>query len=287
MKNGYLLGSNIHVSRRDLGGASGEVAALATGGIITTFGAYTIHAFLASGDFEIISGITEVDVLVIPGGGGGGSSQSSQGGGGGGGACAKYTPGHAITTGVHPVVVGAGGLNATANTRSQGSDGGISSFDGIQPNVPGGGGGDNTAGRNGGSGGGEGGIGSPPGTGIAGIGFAGGFDNTPNGGPGGGAGEIGGGTDVRRGGKGLDMSAIFGTDYGDSDFPGWFAGGGAPGWGSGATPSDTGGKGGGGDSDFPDFHQGQDGTGGGGSGSYIHLTPGRGGNGGVYIRYLT
>jgi len=46
----------------------------ATGGTITTSGGNTIHTFLTSGTFTVLSGSKSVNYLVVAGGGGGGSS---------------------------------------------------------------------------------------------------------------------------------------------------------------------------------------------------------------------
>jgi len=48
----------------------------ATGGTVTTDGAYTIHTFTASGTFQVISGSNTVEVIAWGGGGGGGGGSS-------------------------------------------------------------------------------------------------------------------------------------------------------------------------------------------------------------------
>lgn len=111
----------------------------AIGGSITTFGDYTVHTFTTSGNFEITEGEDSVEYLVVAGGGGGGNGY---GGGGGGGGYRCSVPGElsgrnsnsesplTMSTGVYPVVVGAGGAGGPSDSVS-GSKGGDSSFGGV------------------------------------------------------------------------------------------------------------------------------------------------------------
>ncbi|HEU5086553.1 MAG TPA: hypothetical protein VFT99_03875, partial [Roseiflexaceae bacterium] len=159
----------------------------------------------------------------------------------------------------------------------------------------------------GGSGGGAGGAGASvgvPGTGIAGQGFGGGqgnsnlSDNRQAAGGGGGASEVGqdatdAGLDVRGGdgGDGVDMSAIVGTDVGDS---GWFGGGGGgairlgTGGGSIVFNRGDGGQGGGGSGGIGGVTGstvGVHGTGGGGGGAGNSASASRGGDGTVIVMW--
>ena len=65
----------------------GTPTCVATGGTITTDGAYTVHKFTSSGTFQITSvtgGATcSVEYLVVAGGGGGGANHGAGGGAGG------------------------------------------------------------------------------------------------------------------------------------------------------------------------------------------------------------
>jgi hypothetical protein len=143
-------------------GAGGAVFS-ATGGTITTDGAYTVHTFTSSGTFTVLSGAITAEVAVVGGGGSGGcidnygcggitgwsygaggaaNSNGSVGpnyspgtqnsaGGGGGGACAQWAS--LFINSSKSVTVGTGGTagsnNATASvfdtvTSNGGSKGG-------------------------------------------------------------------------------------------------------------------------------------------------------------------
>ncbi|MDD5463776.1 MAG: IPT/TIG domain-containing protein, partial [Candidatus Moranbacteria bacterium] len=80
--NGLPAGGN-SVTITGTGFLGGGV--VATGGTITTSGAYTIHTFTSSDTFSVTNG-GEVEYLVVAGGGGGGTSSGTATGGGGGGA---------------------------------------------------------------------------------------------------------------------------------------------------------------------------------------------------------
>ena len=71
--NPYVFGTG--------GGGGGGTA---TGGTITTSGAYTIHTFSTGDNFIVSGGSLTCDVLIIAGGGGGGGSGRGGGGGAGG-----------------------------------------------------------------------------------------------------------------------------------------------------------------------------------------------------------
>jgi hypothetical protein len=71
-----------------------------------TFTANQVYTFQATSVFEVPTGVTEVDYLVVAGGGGGGLGI---GGGGGGGGFLTGT-GHPVTPGTpYTITVGAGG----------------------------------------------------------------------------------------------------------------------------------------------------------------------------------
>ncbi len=267
-----------------------------TGGTISTFNTYTIHAFTSSGTFVPPDGVTQVDVLVVGGGGGGGGDRYGGGGGGAGGVIwqtgVAVQPGFSVTVGA----AGAAGADAT------GGDGGSSSVAGYTA-VGGGGGGkgnNGAAGRAGGSGGGGGARESAPatiagGTGTASQGNDGGAgqgtsSDAQRGGGGGGAGGAGGigttgpGGAGGAGGVGVDRSAELGTAVGAA---GWFGGGG--GGGSRTGTGGAGGTGGGGaGSVTPTAGTANTGGGGGGiSGTNNGSSGAAGGSGVVIIRYVT
>jgi len=125
----------------------------ATGGTLLTPGnGQAYHVFTSPGTFDVISGSTGADYLVVGGGGAGGifPSGNSSGGGGSGGF---RTGSISIVPGPYSVTIGAGGLSNSAS-------GNTSTFHTITS--AGGGGGSPTytsAGNPGGSGGGGGGAG--------------------------------------------------------------------------------------------------------------------------------
>lgn len=268
----------------------------ATGGTVTTAGAYTYHTFTSSGNFTVSAGAKSADILVVAGGGGGGGVSANGGGGGGGGGVVATTV--TLSTSVYAVTVGAGGAAGSA-----GSSGGSSSFTGVTTAVGGGGGG--TTGGAGGSGGSGGGRGRDGGTtaqtnNTAGQGYPGGAaggTTCSSAGGGGGAGAIGynGGTDcnptartgnISAGGPGVNWQSL-GTYYagggGGSFETNQTTNGGAPG-----------GVGGGGQGSLSGASiaatAGTANTGGGGGGGQTTATntPGQnGGSGVVIIRYLT
>jgi len=240
----------------------------ATGGTITDVGGFRYHTFTASGDFEVVSGVGDVEFLLVGGGGGAGS-----GGGGAGGHLPGAQAG--MTVGVFPAVVGAGGAGGD-------NPGGASTFNGLSGD--GGGAGGFGVGGNGGSGGGgQSNDGTAGGTGVAGQGFAGGVgaSNTGNnyGGAGGGASAIGG--------NGRKSSPYGGGHGGDG--LAWLDGvvraGGGGGYGSysAATPGEPGAGGGGTGGNNSNGTDGVPNTGGGGGGS--SSTGKAGGSGIVIVRY--
>lgn len=283
----------------------------------STFGAYGLLVFTASGTLTVTNtGI--VDILVVGGGGGGGGNSTSSGGGAGG---LVWGEGLTIPVGTYPVVVGSGGSAGVGECNSGdgiGGKGGDSSIFGVT--AAGGGAGiddqtdfdQNRA--NGGCGAGSPSRDSATGlygistqqtsftaygsTAITGYGNRGGdsVGGSPRkSGSGGGAGARGydGGEQYpATGGAGMDMSSFVGTAYGES---GWFAGGGGSPYENNDGFGADGGQGGGG-------RAGANGTchdiasgsamantgGGGGAGGYQGSQQRSGGNGGsgiVIIRY--
>lgn len=259
---------------------------VATGGIATTSGEYTIHTFTSSGSFSVTSGTSDVDYIVVAGGGGGGNTM-----GGGGGAGGLQAGSLTVSSGEYTVTVGSGGVGATNRNITAGS-GTSSSFSTISST--GGGGGASWGGpaaATGGSGGGapnnKAGAAGTQGQGNSG----GGSSTNGTGGGGGGAGSEGfGGSALGnfagRGGVGVS-SLITGTTT-------FYAGGGGGGGGSnGGYPAADrqGGNGGGGNGG--NSANGSSGTtntgGGGGGGGYGpgDYSGASGGSGIVVIRYLT
>lgn len=216
----------------------------ATGGTITTSGAFTIHTFTSSGTFAVQSGTRDADYLVIAGGGGGFRDEDTKGGGGAGGyrntVAGEYSGRNSaaesqlpIEPGNYTVTIGAGGANSPSSTgtATKGADtvfgsitslgGGASgssfTFDPIQNGGSGAGGrGDNSANINGGSG--TAGQGFDGGNSVAGTDQQGG-----GGGGAGGAGAVGSDSSNGIGGVGLSSSitgsavtrAVGGNRHGD------------------------------------------------------------------------
>lgn len=271
-----------------------------TGGTVSTFGQYTIHAFTSTGTFTALSS-GSIDILLVAGGGAG----NSAGGGAGGYVLAT---GVSVLPGEYTMTVGAGGASQYAYGSNSGSPNhgqntscaipgidyarkgqGAYGWD-YQPDealgVYGSGAGigqSSTAGytRNGGY--------------TVGQGNTGGQDGSnsgpyPSGGGGGASavGGVGGGITSGNGGAGIDMSLYFGTAYGDS---GWFCGGGAGYNHTSPFTNAYGGQGGGGDGlvGNASSRHGQANTGGGGAGganpSHENIPAGAGGSGIILIRY--
>jgi hypothetical protein len=171
---------------------------IATGGTITTSGNDKIHTFTGPGTFTVCTTATcaadnLVSYVVVAGGGGGGGSATgyySAGGAGAGGFREVVSPSSpytgsplngypsspnriTVTATAFPIVVGAGASGGTGNpacgSRSNGGDGGVSTFSTIT-SAGGGGGGKSgggpgataASGQNGGSGGGGGGYNTSP-----------------------------------------------------------------------------------------------------------------------------
>jgi hypothetical protein len=256
----------------------------ATGGTVTTDGAYTIHTFTTNGTFAVSAGSRDVEYLVLGGGGGGGASNG--GGGGAGGYRAGTMP--KVNTSKF-VTVGAGGAGGIWSGTPNGSAGGSSAFGDVVSlgGAPGRGEGGALPSAGGSGGGGGGSTGTPGSTGTLGQGFDGGTGNSTNNtaGGGGGAGAVGvagSGTSGGNGGAGI-ASSITGSAV-------TRAGGGGGGANSGATTAGTGQNGGGnggkGASSAPGSAATAN-TGGGGGGGGNSSNGGQGGSGVVILRYLT
>jgi hypothetical protein len=301
----YMAGTTISLYgvKRGSDGLTTRSAVLATGGTVSTAGAYTVHTFTGSGTFVPAVNL-ETEYLVIAGGGGGGHFNTGAGAGGGGaGGYRSSVPGEssgggasaesrlAVTAGTsYTVTVGAGGAGGQQSNGTQGADsvfGGITSIGGGF-GARGNNAGSSTGGTGGsGGGGGAGTGGSFAGARTTGQGFAGGTggnnSTTYSAGGGGGAGGVGGNTIGENaggsGGPGLSSSIT-----GSAVFRAGGGGGailGAGGSGVGGTGSD--GSGG-------QITAGATNTGSGGGGHYGGNTgqSGRpGGSGVVIIRYLT
>ena len=262
----------------------------ATGGSISTSGAYKIHTFTSSGTFTVTQGTANIEYLVIGGGGGGGTVSSVPGGGGGAGGyrCsvvgessgggANAEPVVNLGAGTYTITVGAGGTGGPSDntTGNQGSNSSISGPGISITSIGGGGGGGNqTTPTSGGSGGGgqeSDGIGA---SGTSGQGYAGGNGSESGnyGGGGGGAGEPGSTDGPGHGGDGVASTITGGTITRAGGGGSLAAGAGGGGTGSLANNGAA-------------ISAGQANTGGGGGGGASTSTLGTsGGSGIVVIRY--
>ena len=282
----------------------GGTETISSGGTQSTYGAYTVHSFLSTGNTNYtINGTVNHDMLIVAAGGGGGGHDG--GGGGAGGFRTLSTI--SITASGAVVTVGAGGAGTTG-TSGNAAAGGVSSVAVTGASTytsagGGGGGNENGNGASGGSGGGggnsgantTGGAGNTPSVSPA-QGFAGGLANSGSGGQyvgggGGGASAVGqdghGGGGVQ--GNGGDGSA---NDYRTGSNVTYAGGGGGSARLS--TPGANGppgGSGGGGRGASDGGQTGGAGTantgGGGGGGGDSGGVGGAGGSGIVVLRRLT
>ena len=277
-----ISATNVDVSGNIIPSTS---ATTATGGTITTSGAYNIHSFTTVGttQFTVTAPVT-IEYLVIAGGGSGGV-----GAGGGGGAGGVLSGTTTLSAGSYNITVGAGGTSVFND--NQGIDGSSSSIGSLIVTTGGGGGGSwaTGTGRNGGSGGGASAVSTfAGGTGIAGQGFAGSARlDTNTGGGGGGAGAAASG---KNGAIGITSTITGITKY--------YAGGGGAGSGSniglafGGTYQTANGTYGGGNGASTSgtkqpFQDALANTGGGGGGTEGYTgNSGAGGSGIVIIRYI-
>jgi hypothetical protein len=257
----------------------------ATGGTITTDGAFTVHTFTSSGTLSVSGGgERDIEYLVIAGAGGGGASNG--GGGGAGGVREGIMPG--VKTNKF-VVVGGGGVGGIWPGTPNGTAGNPSAFGDVVAlgGAPGRGEGASQPAAGGSGGGGGGSTGTAGSLGTLGQGFDGGTgvstNNTAGGGGGAdGVGVAGNGTSGGNGGPGRS-SSINGSAT-------TRAGGGGGGANSGATSAGTGqaggGNGGKGASAAPgSAATANTGSGGGGGGNGSN--GGAGGSGIVILRYRT
>ena len=171
----------------------------ATGGVITeatiSGTTYKVHTFTITENFQVLSGKSDIQYLVIAGGGSGGGPNTNFGGSGGGGGAGGLLQGTIsnVTPITHAVTVGFG-------TSSVPNAGGVSSIGSLVSTIGGGHGGRGDGvynGTTGGSGGGAG-RGTGAGSGTAGQGNSGGAAQylswgAGSGGGAGGAGVQGGG----------------------------------------------------------------------------------------------
>jgi hypothetical protein len=207
----------------------------ATGGTITeatiTGTTYKVHTFTDTGTFQVLSGKSDIQYLVIAGGGSGGGPNTNFGGSGGGGGAGGLLQGTIsnVTPITHTITVGNG-------TTSVPNSGGISSIGSLVTTVGGGHGGRGEGvynGTTGGSGGGAG-RGTGYGDGTAGQGNAGGAAQNLSwgAGSGGGAGGAGvqGGGDLSSQAGGASLTINFNgtsTEYARGGAGGSRDGGGA------------------------------------------------------------
>lgn len=269
-----------------------------------TVNAPVVATFTSSGTFNVPSGLTTVDVLVVAGGGAGHNNNS--GGGGAGGLI--YRPGFPVSPGGSvSVTVGNGGVGDNANGAPSsfgsltaiGGGGGTQWAQGLagNPGGSGGGGSGNPTGVSRAPGGSGTQSGRPGDSGTYGFGNPGGIgahvaSGDGGGGGGGGAGAAGGEAfhpSSRSWGNG--GTGGIGRQYDISGSNVYYAGGGGGGAGGSPGPSITlapGGQGGGGRGGAA--AQSQNGlpatanTGGGGGGG-DNSAPGSGGSGIVIVRY--
>jgi hypothetical protein len=241
---------------------------------------YRVHEFTTVGTatFTPSGPLVGVEYLVVAGGGGGGRVRG--GGGGAGGVLTNLGLGTAISA-AQTVIVGAGGLGATASAST---NGGSSAF-GVVSSVGGGAGARPANASVGGSGGGGGGF--TPTSGAAGTtdqGNAGGDGSAESGGGGGGAGAAGANAVTTVGGAGGAGASISITGTSVT-----YAGGGG---GMSSSGTALGGAGGGGNgattlSGTNNATSGTNGLGGGGGGANNATASvgGAGGSGIVIVRY--
>ena len=280
---------------------------LPTGGTITTSGSYRIHTFTSSGTLAMTLA-RSVEYVIVAGGGGVGGRRHGGGGGAGGyrsnvsgessGGGGSAESSMTLSAQNYTVTIGAGGASGpnNANSNSDATQGGTSTFNGISATGGGYGSAYNTSPGSGGSGGGSGstnGGAISGGSGTSGQGYAGG-SGTPNnnaggGGGGGGAGAAGsnaqnsgGNSNAQNGGAG--GNGVSSSITGSAVTRGGGGGGGSDTYGSSA----QGGSGGGGNSanavGSPQSGTANTGGGAGGGGSDSRTNP-NGGSGVVIVRY--
>ena len=248
------------------------LAPVATGGSVTTSGAYTYHTFNSSGTFVVNKTYT-MDYLIVAGGGSGGTGRAGAGGAGG----YIATDSASIAPSSYTVTIGGGASGSGQDTP--GNTGNPSSVFGVTANGGGYGGGWNSrSGGSGGSGGGPSGGGGP-GSGTSGQGNDAGSTDGTTGGGGGGKGEAGNTDGQGYGGDGATW--YDGITRGGGGGGGAIAGSGA--WGYGGDGGGTNGE-----SSRGPTAAGAANTGGGTGGTEGPSgRSGTGGSGVVVIRYLS
>jgi hypothetical protein len=246
----------------------------ATGGTVTDYGGYRVHAFTASSNFTITSGVDDIQYAILAGGGGGASDGNGAGGGGAGGYITGTTVRAASLP--YPVVVGAGGAIGTIGVSSS-----VFGYSAI------GGGRGGTIGQTGGTGGNGGGGGGFGGSGFGSQGFNGGSSSWFNGGGGAGisAGGLNGGSNPNEtGGNGGAGAATPPSGWLSSQVT---RGGGGGGGGGSQGGTSSGGSGGGGNGlgavTGGNATQGAEQYGAGGGGGYY--SGAKGGSGYLWVRY--
>lgn len=302
---GQSVGTSIAITFQNSGGlVSGAsnvtITAATTGGTKVLSGGYAYHTFTSSGNF-VLGVSRNIEYMMVAGGGAAGSYA----GGGGAGGFISGTK-NSLAAATYPIVIGAGGTNASGISSSQsvGGDGGNTTA--LSETAIGGGGGADggSNGRNGGSGGGSSyANASGGGSGTSGQGNDGGSSSRGN--PyasagGGGKGSAGSPapSDTNAGaggaGEGTFSSWATATSTGDN---GLYAGGGGGGVSSGsgysgggvAGAAGTGGGGAGGvggsGMSAGDANTGGGGGGGGYNGTQNIYRPQNGGSGIVILRY--
>jgi hypothetical protein len=106
-----------------------SVSLKATGGTVTYANGYKIHTFTSSGTFQVLSGSSKIEYLVVGGGGGGGGSAGDGWNSGGGGA-GGFLTGTKFVKESLSVIVGLGGTRGTSTSSNnaagttQGTNGG-------------------------------------------------------------------------------------------------------------------------------------------------------------------
>lgn len=257
------------------------IGMVATGGVKTTSGNYTTHAYNGSGTLNVTTS-GRANVLVVGGGGGGGSSNPDQwetGGGGAGGVI--YATNYTLPASTYSIVIGGGGGSDTngQNTTFTSPSLSLTAIGG------GAGGAGNDNGSPGGSGGGAGGLKNiagvestalqplqPGDSGLYGYGSNGRAVGSGYGAGGGGATSMSP-VPTRQGGTGLEVNML------SESSPTYYGGGGG---GSGT----AGGLGGGGTGPGPAGSGVVNSGGGGGSSGYGPGNPGGpGGSGVVLVKY--
>jgi hypothetical protein len=97
------------------------------GGEETRDSTHTINTFTSDGTLTVSGGDFNCEVLIVAGGGGGGWGNTNEAGGAGGAGGVLYASSYTVSSGIHNIVVGAGGAAPTSGT--DGGNGSNSAFD--------------------------------------------------------------------------------------------------------------------------------------------------------------